>query len=125
MGFIPPNPHCICSTHRVNQALDDNGYIYIATKHSVQIVDTETGKLVRDFGSYGNEDCKGKGARILIPSYHWEAFPVWRYGKTSFLSWTFSTADSSNAISPTIQTLRTTIKFSTANRHPPCWRFLR
>ncbi|MCP4815465.1 MAG: hypothetical protein GY888_23395, partial [Planctomycetaceae bacterium] len=61
MGFIPPNPHCICSTHRVNQALDDKGYIYIATKHSVQIVDTETGKLVGDFGSYGNADCKVKG----------------------------------------------------------------
>lgn len=62
MGFIPPNPHCICSTHRVNQALDDNGYIYMATKHTVQVVDTKTGKLVGEFGSYGNADCKGKGS---------------------------------------------------------------
>jgi len=67
MGFIPPNPHCICSTHRVNQALDDKGYIYIATKHSVQVVDTETGKLVGDFGSYGNADCKGKGSAYPHP----------------------------------------------------------
>ena len=67
MGFIPPNPHCICSTHRVNQALDDMGYIYIATKHSVQVVDTKTGKLVGDFGSYGNADCKGKGSAYPHP----------------------------------------------------------
>jgi hypothetical protein len=67
MGFIPPNPHCICSTHRVNQALDDKGYIYIATKHSVQVVDTKTGKLVGDFGSYGNWDCKGKGSAYPHP----------------------------------------------------------
>lgn len=67
MGFIPPNPHCICSTHRVNQALDDNGYIYMATKHTVQIVDTRTGKLVGEFGSYGNADCKGKGSAYPHP----------------------------------------------------------
>ena len=67
MGFIPPNPHCICSTHRVNQALDDKGYIYMATKYSVQVVDTETGKLVGEFGSYGNADCKGKGSKYPHP----------------------------------------------------------
>ena len=67
MGFIPPNPHCICSTHRVNQALDDNGYIYMATKHTVQVVDTKTGKLVGEFGSYGNADCKGKGSAYPHP----------------------------------------------------------
>ena len=67
MGFIPPNPHCICSTHRVNQALDENGYIYMATKHSVQVVDTKTGKLVGEFGSYGNADCKGKGSAYPHP----------------------------------------------------------
>ena len=67
MGFIPPNPHCICSTHRVNQALDDKGYIYIATKHSVQVVDTKAGKLVGGFGSYGNADCKGKGSAYPHP----------------------------------------------------------
>jgi arylsulfatase A-like enzyme len=67
MGFIPPNPHCICSTHRVNQALDDNGYIYMATKYSVQVIDTETGKVVGEFGSYGNVDCKGKGSKYPHP----------------------------------------------------------
>ena len=67
MGFIPPNPHCICSTHRVNQALDDKGYIYMATKHTVQVIDTKTGKLVGEFGSYGNTDCKGKGSAYPHP----------------------------------------------------------
>ncbi len=67
MGFIPPNPHCICSTHRINQALDDKGYIYMATKYSVQVIDTETGKLVGEFGSYGNMDCKGKGSKYPHP----------------------------------------------------------
>ncbi len=67
MGFIPPNPHCICSTHRVNQALDDKGYIYMATKHTVQVIDTRTGKLVGEFGSYGNTDCKGKGSAYPHP----------------------------------------------------------
>jgi hypothetical protein len=59
--------HCICSTHRVNQALDDKGYIYMATKHSVQVVDTETGDLVGEFGSYGNADCRGKGSAYPHP----------------------------------------------------------
>jgi NHL repeat-containing protein len=67
MGFIPPNPHCICSTHRVNQALDDKGYIYMATKYSVQVIDTETGDLVGEFGTYGNVDCKGKGSAYPHP----------------------------------------------------------
>jgi hypothetical protein len=67
MGFIPPNPHCICSTHRVNQALDGKGYIYMATKHSVQVIDTETGDLVGEFGTYGNADCKGKGSKYPHP----------------------------------------------------------
>jgi hypothetical protein len=67
MGFIPPNPHCICSTHRVNQALDGKGYIYMATKYSVQAIDTRTGKVVGEFGTYGNADCKGKGSKYPRP----------------------------------------------------------
>ena len=67
MGMIPPNPHCICSTHRVNQALDDKGYIYMATKHSIQVVDTKTGKVVGEFGTYGNVDCKGKDSAYPNP----------------------------------------------------------
>jgi DNA-binding beta-propeller fold protein YncE len=51
----------------VNQALDDKGYIYMATKHSVQVVDTKTGKVVGEFGSYGNMDCKGKGSAYPHP----------------------------------------------------------
>lgn len=67
MAFIPPNPHCICSTHRINQALDDKGYIYIATKYSIQVIDTDTGNLVGEFGSYGNVDCRGKGSKYPHP----------------------------------------------------------
>ena len=89
MGFIPPNTHCNFSTYRGNQSLDDKVYIYIAIKYSVQVVDTEIGKLVGDFGSYGNADCGGKGVRIRIASRTLEASPAWRYGMTSGLSWTF------------------------------------
>ena len=67
MSLIPPNPHCICSTHRINQALDDKGYAYMAGKHSIQVIDTETGKLVGEFGSYGNMDCKGKDSAYPNP----------------------------------------------------------
>ena len=67
VGMVPPNPHCICSTHRVNQALDDKGYIYMATKHSIQVVDTKTGKVVGEFGTYGNVDCKGKDSAYPNP----------------------------------------------------------
>ena len=31
MGFIPPNPHCICSTHRVNQAFRDTLHAEVST----------------------------------------------------------------------------------------------
>jgi len=54
--------HCICLTPRVHQALDGKGYLYIANKFSVQVIDCETGRLVGEFGSYGNMDCKGKGS---------------------------------------------------------------
>ena len=47
--------------------MDDKGYIYMATKHTVQVVDTMTGKLVGEFGSYGNADCKGKGSAYPHP----------------------------------------------------------
>jgi len=67
MSLLPSNPHCVCSTHRVNQALDDKGYLYMATKYSVQVIDTETGKIVGEFGSYGNADCKGKGSQYPHP----------------------------------------------------------
>jgi len=81
MGFIPPNPHCICSTHRINQALDEKGYIYVANKFSVQVVDTETGKLVGEFGTYGNTDCKGKDSAYPNPELPFGAISslaVWK-----------------------------------------------
>ena len=39
----------------------------MATKFSVQVIDTETGKVVGEFGSYGNADCKGKGSQYPHP----------------------------------------------------------
>ena len=81
MGLIPPNPHCICSTHRINQALDEKGYIYVANKFSVQVVDTETGKLVGEFGTYGNTDCKGKDSAYPNPELPFGAISslvVWK-----------------------------------------------
>ena len=81
MGFLPPNPHCICSTHRINQALDGKGYIYVANKFSVQVVDTETGKLVGEFGTYGNTDCKGKDSAYPNPELPFGAISslaVWK-----------------------------------------------
>jgi len=52
--------HCVCLTPRLHQALDGKGYLYVANKFSVQVVDCETGRLVGEFGSYGNMDCLGK-----------------------------------------------------------------
>ena len=81
MGFIPPNPHCICSTHRINQALDEKGYIYVANKFSVQVVNTETGKLVGEFGTYGNTDCKGRDSAYPNPELPFGAISslaVWK-----------------------------------------------
>ena len=36
-------------------------------KHSIQVIDTATGKLVGEFGSYGNIDCKGKDSAYPNP----------------------------------------------------------
>ena len=59
--------HCICLTSRVHQALDGKGYLYIANKFSVQVIDCDTGRLVGEFGSYGNMDCLGKGSAYPHP----------------------------------------------------------
>ena len=53
---------CICLTPRLHQALDGKGYLFVANKFSVQVIDCETGRLVGEFGSYGNMDCLGKGS---------------------------------------------------------------
>jgi hypothetical protein len=34
----------------------------VANKFSVQVLEGETGRLVGEFGSYGNLDCLGKGS---------------------------------------------------------------
>ncbi|MBL7037466.1 MAG: hypothetical protein ISR77_02500 [Pirellulaceae bacterium] len=54
--------HCVCLTPRLHQALDGKGYLYVANKFSVQVIDCETGRLAGEFGSYGNMDCLGKGS---------------------------------------------------------------
>ena len=54
--------HCILS--RQHQTLDGKGYLFAAGLHSVQIIDTTTGRLVGEFGSYGNFDCQGPGSAV-------------------------------------------------------------
>ena len=61
------NPPCHCTTTRFHQTLDGRGYLYAAGKYSIQVIDCETGKLVGEFGSYGNMDCKGKGSKFPHP----------------------------------------------------------
>ncbi len=55
------------STAMVLQTLDEKGYLYAAGKYSVQVIDCETGKLVGEFGSYGNMDCQGIGSESPHP----------------------------------------------------------
>jgi len=58
---------CHCITSRQHQTLDGKGYLYAAGKHSIQVIDCQTGKLVGEFGSYGNMDCQGKGSKVPHP----------------------------------------------------------
>ena len=58
---------CHCITSRQHQTLDGKGYLYAAGKHSVQVIDCATGKLVGEFGSYGNMDCQGRGSQFPHP----------------------------------------------------------
>lgn len=58
---------CVCLTPRVHQALDGRGYLYVANTFSVQVIDCATGRLVGEFGSYGNLDCLGKGSAYPHP----------------------------------------------------------
>ena len=71
--------HCIAS--KQHQTLDGKGYLYAATKYSVQVIDCETGKLVGEFGSYGNMDCQGKGSKYPHPELPFgtiSALSVWK-----------------------------------------------
>ena len=58
---------CVCLNPRLHQALDGNGYLFVANKFSVQVIDCETGRLAGEFGSYGNMDCLGKGSAYPHP----------------------------------------------------------
>ena len=72
---------CVCLTPRVHQALDGKGYLYIANKFSVGVIDCETGRLVGEFGSYGNMDCLGKGGAHPHPELPFgtiSALAVWK-----------------------------------------------
>jgi hypothetical protein len=75
------NPPCHCNTWRHHQTLDGKGYLYAAGKYSVQVIDCETGKLVGEFGSYGNMDCQGKGSKFPHPELPFgtiSALSVWK-----------------------------------------------
>ena len=72
---------CHCITSRQHQTLDGRGYLYAAGLHSVQVIDCATGKLVGEFGSYGNLDCQGKGSRFPHPELPFgtiSALSVWQ-----------------------------------------------
>jgi hypothetical protein len=58
---------CHCITSRQHQTLDGKGYLYAAGTHSVQVIDCATGRLVGEFGSYGNVDCQGRGSKFPHP----------------------------------------------------------
>ncbi|MHC4402344.1 MAG: hypothetical protein ACYTG0_21985 [Planctomycetota bacterium] len=77
VAFAP----CHCITSRQHQTLDGKGYLYAAGKYSVQVIDCQTGKLVGEFGSYGNMDCQGKGSRFPHPELPFgtiSALSVWK-----------------------------------------------
>jgi hypothetical protein len=58
---------CICLNPRLHQGLDGKGYLFVANKFSVQVIDCQRGRLVGEFGSYGNMDCLGKGSAYPHP----------------------------------------------------------
>jgi hypothetical protein len=75
------NPPCHCTAFRLHQVLDGKGYLYAAGKYSVQVIDCQTGKLVGEFGSYGNLDCRGTGSKFPHPELPFgtiAALSVWR-----------------------------------------------
>jgi len=72
---------CVCLTPRLHQALDGKGYFYVANQFSVQVIECETGRLVGEFGSYGNMDCLGKGSAHPHPELPFgviSALAVWK-----------------------------------------------
>ncbi len=78
-GVIFAPCHCIKSQQ--HQSLDGKGYLYAATRYSVQVIDCATGKLVGEFGSYGNMDCQGPGSKYPHPELPFgtiSALSVWK-----------------------------------------------
>ena len=72
---------CHCITSKQHQTLDEKGYLYAAGKYSIQVISCETGKLVGEFGSYGNMDCQGKGSKYPHPELPFgtiSALSVWK-----------------------------------------------
>jgi hypothetical protein len=72
---------CHCITSRQHQTLDGKGYLYAAGRYSVQVIDCATGRLVGEFGSYGNMDCQGKASRFPHPEVPFgtiSALSVWK-----------------------------------------------
>ncbi len=73
--------YCMCRTSRIHQALDGKGYLYLACKFTVQVIDCETGRLVGEFGSYGNADCLGHRSAHPHPELPFgtiSALAVWK-----------------------------------------------
>ena len=58
---------CHCITVRQHQTLDGKGYLYAPGQHSIQVIDCATGRLVGEFGSYGNADSLGRGSKSPHP----------------------------------------------------------
>ena len=78
-GVISPPCHCVAP--RFHQVLDGKGYLYAAGKYSVGVIDCRTGKLVGEFGSYGNMDCQGPRSRYPHPELPFgtiSALSVWK-----------------------------------------------
>jgi hypothetical protein len=72
---------CHCITSRQHQTLDGKGYLYAAGRHSVQVIECATGRLVGEFGSYGNMDCRGQGSAFPHPELPFgliSALSVWQ-----------------------------------------------
>ena len=75
------NPPCHCTTSRHHQTLDGKGYLYAPGKYSVQVIDCKTGRLVGEFGSYGNMDCRGLRSKYPHPELPFgavSALSVWK-----------------------------------------------
>jgi len=72
---------CVCLTPRLHQALDGKGYLFVAKPFSVQVLDCKNGRVVGEFGSYGNLDCLGKGSACPHPELPFgtvAALAVWK-----------------------------------------------